>query len=909
MINRRNFIRGSAALSGLAITIRYLPSTLLAENKSEPLSQLLQKKSSWMKEPGIARYRYEGLAKITGEKIFARDFKVQDMDGWPKEEYKVVLLKTSQVHRPIENLDFSSLPQGLKPSLVIMGDQLDRDSIRCHPFFHSKILLKKGEYATYFGQPVALIFFKSREFSLVKSAFQNPDIFFQYGAEIKVADKPAYLDEKFLKYKHDGQILFSSLKNGGSLNLLSKVDEKFLSRKAQFDLFSQKIQDDATQKKWRIFEHTYKTQSIDPCFMEAECGLSWHNKVENTLHFLTGSQSPFADAEHISFLFSEQTCPIKIKNIDVNACYPGGGFGGKDRSSFALYLALAAIYADGVPISMANTRFDQFQFGLKRHAAKMQKSIAIDADGHFQALRASYIFDGGGYDNFSWAVPTVGADNAGSSSYFPNVDLHFKAHPSQAVPAGSVRGFGAFQVQFALESLIDEIAEHMNIDAVELRIRNAWKEAHENVRGRKPNNTFQVTAILEKVKQHELWKKRDETQKQSNKKTMHGVGFAMAMKSYGTTRDSALAEVKISPEGLISIGTNYLDMGNGTATTLALACAHKLGQNASEMKMGMIKDFNILELFSEFCTKQERLDELAKNPRFTPEIMMSTAASAGAYQHRHVVLQASEILFEQGVWPAALLLWNKEPVRHQLDAKKAFWKQAELHYEGLAALPLSELAACMHRNQLMVAVMVHGYYQAAWSKAEFQIGARKEFRPIDALAWKRATKEYELQTRSQAVFPAVHDSWGAEDIFTPCAALCRVSIERSSGDVHVDEMHMFLDCGPVIQEQIVEGQVEGAIAMGIGQTLYEEFPQTDGGPGAGLWNLHRYHLPLAREVAVRHQTLTLIPPISAHEDPKGMAEVVLHPVPPAIANAIAHATGKRFRELPISAKKIKEALS
>ena len=97
--------------------------------------------------------------------------------------------------------------------------------------------------------------------------------------------------------------------------------------------------------------------------------------------------------------------------------------------------------------------------------------------------------------------------------------------------------------------------------------------------------------------------------------------------------------------------------------------------------------------------------------------------------------------------------------------------------------------------------------------------------------------------------------------------------------------------------------------MGIGHALKEYLPLYEGGPGDGTWNWNRYVLPRAKDVAAWKQTSELLPPLSDTDPPKGIAEVVMIPIVPAIANAIAHAIGKRFYELPITPEKILKALS
>jgi CO/xanthine dehydrogenase Mo-binding subunit len=97
------------------------------------------------------------------------------------------------------------------------------------------------------------------------------------------------------------------------------------------------------------------------------------------------------------------------------------------------------------------------------------------------------------------------------------------------------------------------------------------------------------------------------------------------------------------------------------------------------------------------------------------------------------------------------------------------------------------------------------------------------------------------------------------------------------------------------------GQAEGGIAMGIGYALLENLPLEAGGAGDGTWNLDRYHVALASDMPKR---LSITPLPSTEPTAKGIAEAVLCPIAPAIGNAIAHATGKRFRSLPITAAHI-----
>ncbi|HEY8012821.1 MAG TPA: molybdopterin cofactor-binding domain-containing protein, partial [Dongiaceae bacterium] len=144
-------------------------------------------------------------------------------------------------------------------------------------------------------------------------------------------------------------------------------------------------------------------------------------------------------------------------------------------------------------------------------------------------------------------------------------------------------------------------------------------------------------------------------------------------------------------------------------------------------------------------------------------------------------------------------------------------------------------------------------------------------------------------------------------LYASSGALASVEVDRRTGRVAVTAMQSFLDAGRIIQQDLVEGQSEGAVAMGIGYALLEDLPLLGDGAGSGRWNLDRYHVARWADMPLGKIGLDLLPAVE--DTGKGIAEAVLCPIAPAIANAVAHATGQRFRDLPITAEKIRKALS
>ena len=170
------------------------------------------------------------------------------------------------------------------------------------------------------------------------------------------------------------------------------------------------------------------------------------------------------------------------------------------------------------------------------------------------------------------------------------------------------------------------------------------------------------------------------------------------------------------------------------------------------------------------------------------------------------------------------------------------------------------------------------------------------------------TGGYHFIERAAVLYPPMQLN-NAGTHYAPMATLVELAVNYGTGKVDMLSHHSLLDCGPQIVPQLVSGQMQGGVAMGIGHALHEFLPLYEDGPGNGTWNWNRYQLPRASDVAVWTQTAEVLQPLSDSDPPKGIAEVTMIAVVPAIANAVHHAIGKRFYEFPITPDKIRAALS
>lgn len=142
-----------------------------------------------------------------------------------------------------------------------------------------------------------------------------------------------------------------------------------------------------------------------------------------------------------------------------------------------------------------------------------------------------------------------------------------------------------------------------------------------------------------------------------------------------------------------------------------------------------------------------------------------------------------------------------------------------------------------------------------------------------------------------------------------CGTIVRVEIERATGALRIAKAYSVLECGRALVPEVVRGQAQGGFAMGVGYALLESLPLYEDGPGNGQWNLGQYVVARGSDLPLHDLEIDMLAPLTPDELPKGIAEVVMIPVVPAILNAIFDATGKRFHTLPVTPSMLKEALA
>lgn len=937
-ISRRSFLQGGL-IAGVGVTLALLGSQAFAALMENKVTTSPQK---WMNHDGKARFRNDALSKVCGNKVFARDIRAKDMPGWPQQQGHAMLLKATKADRIYAGHDLSLLGADLQPDRIVTADDLKKDGIAWPEAHSPDPLLPPGQVPMFIGHPVAILIWNDFErFRKAKLKLQFNDKAIRYGAQAPLYQRDPYGSFRFVRV--GGKTPFdedeySSLKNTMLFPTILARKPVWTAEPKQHGtlteqgmFYAQRIDEQLKQppEDWLLFDERYKTPSIEPAALEPDNGNGWYDPATGTLHFVVATQCPFEVAQECVHMIKPSRFALKHLNM-----HPGYtvGYGSKDNNIFVFYAAVAALYGAGVPIRLANDRYEQFQSGIKRHPFDIRYQLAVDKrDMSFKIFRADMTVDGGGRINYSPSVAAVGATAAQSIYYMPQNDLSVTAYHSRGVEAGSMRGYGTLQSMAATEMMVDEIADRLGVDAIDLRRKNALKSGMKNTQGAVPAGALRLHEILDKAAEHDWWKNRHARKQAEDKKdhdNWYGVGFAITQKDFGTGSEAPMAAVEFTADGRISLRHIGTELGTGMSTSQALVVSDFLGRVADEVKTAQTEwpELQLSTSGNPYLISQAEQDAALRNPRWVGKLASPSSATNSAFYFSHATREAARVLFNHGLWPAAMALWSQGPYGGQANPlvvrrENAVWVNGELTGNGLAPIPFATLAKKAHEMGLVTGVSVHGFNRWSWAEADFVIDGVRERLPLDAVAVKYGdgavnakkaqmnSNGFHLLDRQNATYPATQLNNAMVTYYSPVATLVEVKVNKGSGEVTVLNHHSWVECGRVLVPELVKGQLEGGIAMGIGHALLEEMPLYEGGPGEGDWNFNRYRLPMAKHVAVWKQTSEILPPLSPTDPSKGIAEVVMIPVVGAIGNAVAHAIGKRVRDLPITPARVKEALN
>ena len=333
----------------------------------------------------------------------------------------------------------------------------------------------------------------------------------------------------------------------------------------------------------RIFEDEFATQSHSGAALEPRAAVAaWEDE---RLTVWKSSRGIHADRLSLSLSLG-----IPREDVRVVGPHMGAGYGNKDESRLAAITAILARLA-GRPVKIELSREEEFVAGRHRHATTTRLKVGVTHDGTITAVHATTIMDTGAY--LSSGPGVIRRAGQGALYLYRCANARYDGylvHTNQP-SAGSYRALGAPQGHFALESLMDRVAEELGIDPLDFRLKNhVGPEGQpgervtpptevvdtQPVEGGVPFSSNGLRECLEKGASAIGWRERRTTPPDAPAGVRRGMGMSMFVYRGGPGGRS-IARMSLEPDGSVTLTTGLMDVGEGSLTVLPQVAAEALG--------------------------------------------------------------------------------------------------------------------------------------------------------------------------------------------------------------------------------------------------------------------------------------------------------------------------------------------
>ena len=311
------------------------------------------------------------------------------------------------------------------------------------------------------------------------------------------------------------------------------------------------------RSKYKVSAH-FETPFTEHAFLEPECAVAF--PYREGIKVLSSDQGAYDTRREIAIMFGWDPEKIVVENQLV-----GGGFGGKEDVSVQHLAALAAWHVKR-PVKVKLSRHESICFHPKRHAMKADFTLGCDENGIFTGLDCEIRFDTGAYASLCGPVLERACTHAVGPYCYQNTDIRGYGYYTNNPPAGAFRGFGVSQSEFALEMVINALAEKASLSPWEIRWRNAIEPGRVLPNGQIADRSTALKETLLAVKE-------------AYEQHPGHAGIACAMKNSGVgvgLPDKGRARIVIE-NGSCVIYSAASDIGQGCSTVFCQIAAQVTG--------------------------------------------------------------------------------------------------------------------------------------------------------------------------------------------------------------------------------------------------------------------------------------------------------------------------------------------
>jgi xanthine dehydrogenase molybdenum-binding subunit len=335
-----------------------------------------------------------------------------------------------------------------------------------------------------------------------------------------------------------------------------------------------------------VMEHIFHTAITEHAFLEPECSIAVPLK-NGRMEIYVGSQIPYQDREQVARVLGWPQDRVRVVGQLM-----GGGFGGKEDIAGQVHAALLA-NKTGRPVKLLFDRHESLLVHPKRHATQIKVKIGSTKDGHLTAVETELYGDTGAYASLGEKVMTRATTHSAGPYEVPHVRADCYAMYTNNPPAGAFRGFGVTQSAFAVESMMDMLAEKLNMDRIELRRMNALHVGSVTNTGQILRDSVGLTECIDKVEAGmiHLSGTKDLFIPRPVVDAPHLIrawGFAVAYKNTGLgggSPDKSGVEVELYKDGGVEVRTSAAELGQGLVTVLRMIVAEELSMPPEKVRV------------------------------------------------------------------------------------------------------------------------------------------------------------------------------------------------------------------------------------------------------------------------------------------------------------------------------------
>jgi selenium-dependent xanthine dehydrogenase len=479
---------------------------------------------------GARAARYEGEELALGDKPYVADMAMPGMvhgairsSDHPRARVRTIDASRARAHPGVVAVATAADVPGERTQGLITRDW--------------RQLVAEGEVTAYVGDVLAVVAAETRHAAREAAAMVEVE----YEVLDPVTDPMRALDEGAPALHEHGNVLSTSTVKRGDVDAALAVSA-------------------------HVLRETFQTQAIEHAFLEPEAALAAPDG--DGVRVYSQGQGVWEDRRQIASFLGIPEAEVRVTHVSN-----GGAFGAKEDLNVQCHAALLA-RVTGRPALLVLSRAESLRFHPKRHPMAMDYTIGADAEGRLTALRARIVGDTGAYASVGDKVLERAAGHACGAYEIPNVDVEARAVYTNNPPCGAMRGFGVNQVTFAIDGMLDRLAERVGVDGWEIRYRNALEVGKTFGTGQVLGPGVGIKACLEAVR--DVYR------------SVPFAGIGCGVKNTGIGNglpEHGKAVLRPEADGSVTLFHSWTEMGQGVHTALRQIACQELGLPAERVRV------------------------------------------------------------------------------------------------------------------------------------------------------------------------------------------------------------------------------------------------------------------------------------------------------------------------------------